>query len=283
MPLTVMKWCARMPLGALHFFGAGLGWIVYALSPTYRRRCLENLRISGLTEVNTARHTLHAAVAETGKGIVELCKIWFGDETELRGLVICDDWTVVEDAQRAGKGIIFLTPHIGCFEVSAWYGAQRMPLTVLYRPPKRIHLEPLMAEGRRRGQMRLAPATLAGVRQLYKALRQGEAIGVLPDQAPGKGEGVWADFFGRPAYTMTLVSRLKATSGAAVVMAFAERLPRGKGFRLHLMPVRTDPLDPAALNRAIEEVVRQCPAQYLWGYNRYKVPAGAPAPDIDRC
>jgi len=282
MLLTVMKWCARMPLAALHFFGAGLGWMVYALSPTYRRRCRENLQVSGIfADGRAERRTLHAAVAETGKGIAELCKIWFGDETELRRLVICDDWTVVEDAQRAGKGIIFLTPHIGCFEVSAWYGAQRMPLTVLYRPPKRIHLEPLMAEGRRRGQMRLAPATLAGVRQLYKALRQGEAIGVLPDQAPGTGEGAWADFFGRPAYTMTLVSRLKAMSGAAVVMAFAERLPRGKGFRLHLKSVETDPLDPAALNRAIEDVVRQCPAQYLWGYNRYKVPAGAPAPDID--
>jgi len=114
-------------------------------------------------------------------------------------------------------------------------------------------------------------------------LRQGEAIGVLPDQAPGMGEGEWADFFGKPAYTMTLVTRLKAASGAAVVMAFAERLPQGRGYQLHLTPVSADPLDTAALNRAIEVVVRQCPAQYLWGYNRYKVPAGAAPPDRTSC
>ncbi len=281
MLLTVMKWCSRMPLAVLHFFGAGLGWAVYLLSPTYRRRCRENLQISGLcAEKAAARRVLHSAVAEAGKGIAELCKIWFGDEAELHRLVTCDDWPVVEAAQRVGKGIIFLTPHIGCFDVSAWYGAQRMPLTVLYRPPKRPDLEPLMIAGRRRGKMRLAPATLAGVRQLYKALRRGEAIGVLPDQAPGTGEGEWADFFGRPAYTMTLVSRLKATSGAAVIMAFAERLPQGRGYRLHLTPVVTEPLDPADLNRAIEDVVRRCPGQYLWGYNRYKVPAGAQPPDV---
>lgn len=282
--LTVMQWCARMPLSALHFFGAGLGWTVYALSPTYRRRLRENLRTSGIcADERVARDTLHAAVAEAGKGIAELCKIWFGKEDELRALVTCSDWQVVEAAQRAGKGVIFLTPHIGCFEVSAWYGAQRLPLTVLYRPPKRAGLEPLMVAGRARGQARPAPATLAGVRQLYKALRRGEAIGVLPDQAPGTGEGVWADFFGRPAYTMTLVTRLKEATGAAVVMAFAERLPGGGGYVLHLAPVAADPLDPAALNRAVETVVRTCPAQYLWGYNRYKVPAGAEPPDGTSC
>lgn len=281
---TLMQWFARMPLAALHFFGAGLGWATYLLSPTWRRRCRENLRGSGICrDERTTRCMLHAAVAETGKGVAELCKIWFGDEAELRGLVNCNDWHVVEAAQRAGRGVIFLTPHIGCFEVSAWYGAQRLPLTVLYRPPKRAGLEPLMVAGRTRAQARLAPATLAGVRQLYKALRRGEAIGVLPDQAPGVGEGEWADFFGRPAYTMTLVTRLKQATGAAVVMAFAERLPHGRGYVLHLAPVAADPLDPVALNRAVEAVVRTCPAQYLWGYNRYKVPAGAEPPDKTSC
>jgi Kdo2-lipid IVA lauroyltransferase/acyltransferase len=277
--LAVMRWCARMPLAGLHFFGAGLGWLVYALSPTYRRRCRENLRASGLCADEPAfRRTLHAAAAETGKGITELCRVWFGRDDEIDRIVRCDDWGVVDDALRGGKGLIFLTPHLGCFEISALYGAQRLPLTVLYRPPKRAGLEPLMRAGRARTQARLAPANLQGVRLLFKALRRGEAIGVLPDQAPGVGEGEWADFFGRPAYTMTLVTRLQASTGAAVVMAFAERLPRGAGYRLHLERVRADPLSPAALNRAIEQVVRRCPAQYLWGYNRYKVPAGAKEP-----
>lgn len=281
MPLlsAVMRLCARMPLAALHVFGAGLGWLVYGLSPTYRRRCHENLQASSVcADAWTFRRTLHAAIGETGKSITELSKIWFGRDEEITRLVTCTDWHVVEAAQSAGKGVIFLTPHLGCFEISAWYGAQRMPLTVLYRPPKRAGLESLMKEGRARGRARLAPATLSGVRQLYKALRRGEAIGVLPDQAPGVGEGVWVDFFGRPAYTMTLVSRLQETTGAVVVMAFAERLPQGRGYALQLSSVADNPLDPAALNRAVERVVRTCPAQYLWGYNRYKVPAGAERP-----
>jgi KDO2-lipid IV(A) lauroyltransferase len=115
---------------------------------------------------------------------------------------------------------------------------------------------------------------------LYKALARGEAVGVLPDQAPGVGEGVWADFFGRPAYTMTLVTRLQRVSDAAVIMAFAERLPEGRGYRLHLEGLPTEHLDEAALNRAIEAQVRRCPEQYLWSYNRYKIPAGAPPPEF---
>jgi len=280
MLITLLQLCARMPLAGLHFFGAGLGWLVYGLSPTYRRRCRENLRLSGLCADEAAgRRLLHAAVAESGKSITELCKVWFGRDDEIAQLVLCDDWAVVEKAQRAGKGVIFLTPHLGCFEISALYGAQRLPLTVLYRPPKRAALEAVMLAGRGRGQMSLAPASLQGVRMLYKALRRGGAIGVLPDQAPGVGEGEWADFFGRPAYTMTLVTRLQETTGAAVIMAFAERLAQGRGYRLHLHPV-VGPLAPPALNRAVEAVVRTCPEQYLWGYNRYKVPAGATPPSV---
>lgn len=280
MLIPFLQWCARMPLAGLHFFGAGLGWLVYGLSPTYRRRCRENLQRSGLcADAAACRRLLHAAVAETGKSITELCKVWFGRDDEIAQLVLCDDWAVVETAQRAGKGVIFLTPHLGCFEISALYGAQHLPLTVLYRPPKRAALEAVMLAGRARGQMSLAPANLQGVRMLYKALRRGGAIGVLPDQAPGVGEGEWADFFGRPAYTMTLVTRLQETTGAAVVMAFAERLAQGRGYRLHLQPV-SGPLDPPALNRAVEAIVRTCPAQYLWGYNRYKVPAGATPPPV---
>lgn len=283
MPLlsALMRMGARMPLAALHFFGTGLGWLIYGLSSAYRRRCAENLRASGLCGDEAAfRRTLRAAVAEAGKSLTELCRVWFGDDDEIDRIVRCDDWGVVEAARSSGKGLIFLTPHLGCFEISALYGARRLPLTILYRPPKRAGLEALMQAGRQRAQARLAPANLHGVRLLTKALRRGEAIGVLPDQAPGVGEGVWTDFFGRPAYTMTLVTRLQESTGAAVVMAFAERLPHGAGYRLHLERVPADPLNPPALNKAIEQVVSRCPAQYLWGYNRHKVPAGAEPPPV---
>ena len=277
----VLRLIARAPLAWLHGLGAILGWAVYAVAPTYRTRLKTNLVASGVCAEEGARRTLlRDAIAEAGRGVTELVVVWFGTATQVSGLVRCDTWTMVEDAHRAGRGIIFLTPHLGCFEISALYAAQRLPITVLYRPPKLRWLEPLMIAGRQRWNARLAPANLAGVRLLYRALRRGEAVGLLPDQAPGAGEGTWADFFGRPAYTMTLVRRLQQATHAAVIMAFAERLSGGRGYLLHLEPVSTDDFDETALNAAVERLVRRCPAQYLWSYNRYKVPAGAPEPRV---
>jgi KDO2-lipid IV(A) lauroyltransferase len=136
--------------------------------------------------------------------------------------------------------------------------------------------------GRVRKQMHLAAADLAGVRTLLKALKRGEAVGILPDQTPRKGEGRWLDFFGRRAYTMTLAARL-SESGASVIMMWAERLPGGAGFHFHLQlpsqPI-VGTLEERAqqINREIEALILQCPGQYLWGYNRYKRPRGVEAP-----
>jgi Kdo2-lipid IVA lauroyltransferase/acyltransferase len=277
-----LKPLARLPLAWLHRAGAALGWLVYWASPTYAKRLRENLYASRVcTDAAACRALLHAAIAEAGKGVIELVKVWFGDDDSVAQLVVgCEHWNLVEGARARGNGIIFLTPHLGCFEIAALYAAQRMPFTVLYRPPKLRWLEPLMIAGRSRWQAVVAPANLRGVRMLYKALSRGQAVGLLPDQAPGVGEGAWAEFFGRPAYTMTLVKRLQQMSGATTIMAFGERLPHGRGYRLHLEELPADRLDETALNRAIEAQVRRCPEQYLWGYNRYKIPAGAKPPGI---
>lgn len=276
---ALLRILARLPLAWLHCFGAAVGWLIYRLSPRYAQRLQENLRASGVwCDEADYQRLLRASVREAGKGLLEIVKIWFAPAGSVSALVACKTWAVVEAARAEGRGLIFLTPHLGCFEVSAFYGAQRLPLTVLYRPPRLRRLEPLMVAGRSRGQARLAPATLRGVRALYKALLKGEAVGLLPDQAPGAGEGSWASFFGRPAYTMTLVTRLQQATGAAIVLAFAERLPRGAGYELHFERVATESFDERALNHAVEELVRKRPEQYLWSYNRYKIPAGARRP-----
>jgi KDO2-lipid IV(A) lauroyltransferase len=269
-----------MPLAWLHRLGAALGWIAYWASPTYARRLRENLFASGIGSEEARRTSLLSdAIAETGKGAAEILAVWFGpDDAVTRMVVEVEGWEAVDAARARGKGIIFLTPHLGCFEMAGLFVGARVPLTVLYRPPRQRRVEPYMNAGRSRVGSKLAPATLRGVRMLYRALSRGEAVGVLPDQAPGEGEGAWADFFGRPAYTMTLVRRLQEASGAALIMTFAQRLPRGRGYRMHARALPTEDFDEAALNRAVEEEVRRCPAQYLWGYNRYKVPAGAEPP-----
>ncbi|MBI5435699.1 MAG: lysophospholipid acyltransferase family protein [Nitrosomonadales bacterium] len=273
---------ARLPLGALHRLGTLLGWATYLLSGKYARRLRENLRYEmGNCPEKDVRKVLSASVAEAGKGVAELPWLWRRPLTEVVASVrACHGWEHVEAARARGKGVIFLTPHLGCFEVSATYAAESIPITVLYRPPKLAWLEQVIRSGRERGQMRLARTDVSGVRLLYKALKRNEAIGLLPDQVPGQGEGEWADFFGRPAYTMTLVGRLVESSGAAVLMAYAERLPKGAGYVIYITPLEFVPGLPVTrqINAALEKVVRACPTQYLWSYNRYKVPAGIEPP-----
>jgi KDO2-lipid IV(A) lauroyltransferase len=273
---ALFRFLARLPLPVLHNLGALAGWLAWLLSASYRRNFTTHISQAGMDEAR------NAAIAEAGKSLLELPKIWLRPQDEVVDRVVkVSGWELVEDAWAAGRGILFLTPHLGCFEVTAQYYAARRPITVLYRRPKQDWLAPLIEEGRG-ANLKLAPADLSGVRRLLKALKTGEAVGMLPDQVPGKGEGLWLPFFGRPAYTMTLAARL-AETGATVLMAYAERLHYGAGYHLKLFSLsgalEGDLATRAAqLNRELEALVRLCPEQYLWGYNRYKVPAGADLP-----
>ena len=275
-----------LPLPLVHALGKMLGWLVYLFSPDARRLMRDNLRLSAICPDEAAyRHVLRQNIGETGKAALETFAIWLQpQDTVLSWLRGCEGWEAVEQAHSLGKGIIFLTPHLGCFEVTSLYYAARRPITILYRPPKQKWLQPLIEAGRARGMAKLAPATSQGVRELLLALKRGEAVGILPDQVPHKGEGEWANYFGRPAYTMTLASRLAARTGAAVIMAFGERLPYGRGYHLHLTPLAAGSINTVeGLNAAIETQVRQCPQQYLWNYRRHKVSRKAkPLPVVGR-
>lgn len=274
----LMSLASRLPLVILHAVGALLGWAMYGLSPTYRRHLRDNLEAAGLRDAATRR----AAIAGAGRQLAELPYVWLRPRAEVTAKVRrIDGLEHIDAARAAGKGMVFLTPHLGCFEVTAMAAAEQFPITVLYRPPKAAWLQPLIEEGRGGGNVRLARAQYSGVRKLVGALSRGEAVGMLPDQVPGEGEGKWAEFFGKPAYTMTLALKLARRSGAVCLLAWGERLPGGKGYVIHVRP-----MPPAApgesearrVNRAIEALVRECPGQYLWGYNRYKRPRGASAP-----
>lgn len=263
---------SRVPLRWLHACGTVVGWLIYWISSGYAKRMQSNLALSEICQdADCYRKLLRAAIVQNGQALMELPAVWFKDDDEVGRIVRdCQGWDLVESLRRQGRSIIFLSPHMGCFEVAARYVAAHFPLTVMYRPQKTVWLDSLMKSGRSKNQLQLAPTSLKGVRMLYRALRQGESVGLLPDHAPRIGEGVWADFFGKPAFTMTLPRKLQRMSGAAFLLTFAERLPRGKGFRLHFEKVSSDDFDEAKLNRAIESLVRRYPSQYYWNYNRYK-------------
>jgi KDO2-lipid IV(A) lauroyltransferase len=269
---------ARLPLPWLHRLGGWAGWLVYWASPTYRRRLGENLaRATG----ERAAELLPRAIAEAGRQALEVAWIWLRPAEEVVAKAVrTEGWELVEEARAAGAGILFITPHLGCFEITAQVIAARIPLTVLYRPPRKQALQAFMEAGRTRGQMRTAPADLSGVRKLVKTLRSSEAVGMLPDQVPGAGEGVWAPFFGRPAWTMTLAARLAEVRNVRVIYTWAERLPRGEGFvfRLHAPTLALEgTLEErcAIINREVERLILLRPEQYLWSYNRYKQPRAA--------
>lgn len=219
--------------------------------------------------------------------MTELAVAWTAPVERLYSLVLaCNGWEHVDAAQANGRAIIFVTPHLGCFEIAGRYLESRIPVTALFRPPKKKWIKPIMQQGRVRGEGNTASADANGIRVLLKTLKAGGNIIILPDQVPAPelgGDGVWADFFGKPAYTMTLLPRLAQSANAVVLFFFAERLPRGAGYHVHIEPMTEafsvdKQIAARQTNAMVERLISMAPTQYLWGYNRYKRPAGAPPP-----
>ena len=266
-----LKCFAILSLPALHKIGATLGWLIYFCTPKSAIIHKENIKNSNLAGNDVQfKAILHENIGESGKALLETFGIWQKNEAELLAMIKhVYGWNIVKDALQLGKGVIFLTPHLGCFEITSIYYGSKHPITVLYRAPKQAWLIAFMQAGRSRTGVTLAEANAGGVRKLMQALKRNEAIGILPDQIPAEGEGEWADFFGKPAYTMTLASKLAEKTSATVIMAYGERLPDGAGYDIHLQKIESI-ATPGLLNKAIETQIAQKPTQYLWRYNRFK-------------
>jgi Kdo2-lipid IVA lauroyltransferase/acyltransferase len=282
--LSVFRWLGRWPLWLLHAVGAPLGWLIYVASPTYRRRFDANAAQAGVSRTDA-----RPAVAEAGRLVAELPYLWLRPPgAALRPEPVWHGMELIVAALARGHGVVMLTPHMGSFEITAQSCAERLPdgsgpVTVLYRPARNAVLRRWMDGVRTRKRLQAVPATLAGVRQMLRALRRNEVVGLLPDQVPPEGMGVWVPFFGRPAYTMTLAARLVQQTGAVPLVIWGERLARGRGYVIRVEPLgETLPDDDrgqaesaAIVNRAMERLIRQRPGQYLWGYHRYKSPRAA--------
>lgn len=279
---------AKLPLPLMHCVGTLLGWLVWWASPTYRRRLVANAEGAGFS-----RDEYRPAIAAAGAMAGELPWVWFRPHTD-HALAHVRSWDGIEAAEAAlaeGKGAIFLTPHLGSWEMMGQALGERLmpehgPLTALFRPARKVWMQPLVANARNRPGIQTLPTSVMGVRSLMRVLRAGGYTGLLPDQVPPQGQGVWAPFFGRPAYTITLVARLAQQTGAPVFITVCERLAPGAGFAIRVTPVESPALadrnasaeaGAQAINEAVETEVRRLPGQYLWGYARFKQPRIEPA------
>lgn len=270
---------AALPLTVAQLFGASLGILAYVGSKQYRT--LFRPQYEAVVSSRKLPFKLWAAVRASGMLFSDSLWIWRNPQKALT-LVEVQNWDVVEAAINEGHGLVMLTPHLGGFEIIPRVLAQHFPATILYRPSRQAWLNEVVEEGRAYPNMHFVPTNLHGVRQMSRALTRGEAIGILPDQVPSGGEGVWVPFFSRPAYTTPLPARLANRNKTPVVMFTAKRKGLGKGWLMQatrLSALSEDATVGAAqLNAAIENAVLVAPEQFIWSYNRYKHPAGAELP-----
>jgi len=274
----LLRLMSLLPLSVTHALGAGLGSLFNCFNNQMRHvaRCNIDRCFPGWTPQQRSR-LVRESLQETIKAALETGGLWMWTlERVLAEIQKVSGASLLEEAMARGKGVILAAPHLGAWEMAGLYCSRCGPITSLYRPPRIPELDRLIREARERAGATLVRTDASGVRALYKALGRGELVGILPDQDPDRASGVFAPFFGVQANTMTLLSRLAVKTGATVLMIYAERLPKGKGYHLHFQKMDTvsaesdDVQKAACLNRAVEQCVLQQPAQYQWAYKRFK-------------
>jgi KDO2-lipid IV(A) lauroyltransferase len=271
----VFKALGLLPLAWLQAMGSALGHLGAILPGRYRKRAFQNLRLA-YPEATPAMDRL--AMIELLQMFLELPYLWAKRNADkLDQIIRCDDWALIDDALAQGKGVILISPHIGAFEMLGPFYTRRHNATVIFKEPRMQWLKLLINRIRLSPALKLVPANQTGVKGLVKTLIKGETIGFLPDQVPALGDGVYAPFFGKDAYTITLVQRMQAIRNSPIFTVGLERLPKGKGYHFHIVPMalalpESPELAAAQINAALEQMVRKMPMQYLWGYNRYKSP-----------
>jgi Kdo2-lipid IVA lauroyltransferase/acyltransferase len=269
--------CSWLPLVVCHALGSVIGWGFMLIPNRAARDTKTNI---GLCFPEMARseqrRLVRQSLVETGKAILEASVLWMRPgEKSLQLIRHVDGLDMAMKARDAGYGLILATPHLGAWEAAGLYCGAIFSMTCLYRPLRMIELEALVHDARSRLGAKYVPASARGIRAVSMAAGKGGTVAMLPDQEPRSGSGHFAPFFGIPAYSMTLLVRLSKRTGAPIVFTYCERLPRGRGYHLHfrMAPQELDSLDTdtavSAMNRAVEGLIRECPAQYQWSYRRF--------------
>lgn len=281
---SLLRLFAALPLSWNRHLATLIGGLM-ALAPGSLRRVSDiNLRLC-LPELTSheRQRLLRRSLIETAKTVLEAGPMWLWPPAKIKSLIVepIEGEADVKAALSAGRGVILATPHHGSWEMAGHIAAVRWGITSLYKPPRLAGMDTLIRQGRQQLGAQLVATDAKGIRSLYETLSRGGAIGILPDQDPGESGGIFAPFFGIPANSMVLLSRLARKTGAPVFICYCERLPGTQGYKLHCLPAPAgiDDADATvaatAMNAGIEACVRLRPEQYQWCYRRFRTrPAG---------
>jgi KDO2-lipid IV(A) lauroyltransferase len=284
--LALLRLLSWLPLRLLHALAVPLAWMVCWMPWRGHAVVETNLTIC-FPELDSAqRKRLHRRhLTDMLRLVLESGAVWCWQSERLTQHVRqVDGWESVIRAAQKGRGVLLVGAHLGNWEIMPLWVSLQSDFTALYKAPRQPEFDRAVTASRERFGARLVASGSPAMRRLLAGLRRGEIIGLLADQQPKQGEGVFVDFFGQAALTMTLVNRLARRTGCAVLFASAERLP-GRGWHLRFEPAPEaiagdDPARAmAAMHRWLEDEIRRDPAQYLWSYKRFsRQPDGAPSP-----
>ncbi len=269
-----LAFCSFLPLRANHSFGAFLGKLLFAFKSDAKNASRQNLEIC-FPNLNQSelQELLKKVLIETGKNLTESGLIWnqsFKDNAKLIRNIRGEHY--LEDSKKT----ILLVPHTGCWEITGRVLAEKRKVTFMYRPLRSAKQNDYLFDRRNQGNLTMASANRSGILKIQRALNSNELVGMLPDQDPGEDGGIMAPFFNKEVNTMTLLARLAKKHNAQVLMLWAERLKKGRGYDLNFEPVdlsvNGDDIDSyvKVMNQSIESLVRKIPEQYMWSYRRFK-------------
>jgi KDO2-lipid IV(A) lauroyltransferase len=267
----------RLPWPWLYRLGDGVAALWRRGNGRESRVARINLELAFPELPAAERDALHRRILHTtARQALETLKLWTRPTASNLALLLeVHGAELYDQARAAGRGVIVAAPHFGNWELLNQWLASRGPLAIVYRPPESAVGDEFLQLVRGVDNVRQVRAEGPAVRQLWKALKEGGVVGILPDQQPKAGDGEFAPFFGVQALTMTLLSRLAERTGSPVLLAWCERVGDGPGFALHIEPAPAQIADPdpqlavACLNREVERIARRDPSQYQWTYKRY--------------
>lgn len=265
-PLSVSRWIARILALIVNIFKVSKTSDVIRL----------NLEISLSELSNQERERItRAAIRNELMSYFEFFSIW--GSTNQKNIervhkVIGED--LLHDALAQNKGLVLIVPHFGTWEIMNAYIAQFTSMTIMYKPVKNQAADQFVRAARSREQANLVPTDESGVRQIFKALKQGGTTVILPDHTPNVG-GEYIPYFGVPLATSNLSAKLIQKTKARALFLYALR-NEDAGFDIHIEAIDEEIYQGDAnqgtgiIINTIENLIQRHPEHYHWSYKRFR-------------